>query len=606
MYRAPLRYVLVPVIFIIACTINCFATDHSSENINSDEQTNTTKAKIQVLCTAANKYAEKEDWEANDSLLAIAVEAAELNDNDSLLMSVYRQIFSNRVNNLSNENEVREYVRNMLSIAQASSNNLWLYYSYYADAIINLQFDNSQSAIDKITKANYYVNLVNSDALKAECFLLWGKCLEKTNNKIDAFRNYLNALYLAQKLKNKDLVFQCYNNLSFFYLLIGNYERARDYKIKQFALLPDLKTGHDSDKIMSLYSDLSVRYYYNRERQNAEKITNRIIDYATRTHNADLMDLAVARHINFLTENSLFKEIADFYQREHPDELKKLAMNDSEKYCRVMGYISEADGNLTDAEHYFGAAETIILRNKPNSSIYCSNFLKRYGQFLIRCGKLDAAKQKMQASYIAAKEADYLPYLIETSHYLDSLNYVTGHLAQAYEYAKLNKEYSDRQDIATKEGAILHMEIENETKQRELKQHQEEEETEHRHNLQYTGIIFTIITAFIILIMMGVFKVSKVLIRSLGFISFIFFFEFIILLLDHKIMEITHHEPWKMLAIKVVIISMLLPFHHWLEHKVTHYLIEHKLVDAKWLNGRKFWKKNPVPAQKELPDSSES
>jgi hypothetical protein len=104
--------------------------------------------------------------------------------------------------------------------------------------------------------------------------------------------------------------------------------------------------------------------------------------------------------------------------------------------------------------------------------------------------------------------------------------------------------------------------------------------------------------------MLGSFKVPKAVIRSMGFFAFIFFFEFIVLILDHKIMEITHHEPWKMLGIKIILIGFMLPFHHWLEHKVTHYLIEHKLVDAAWITGKKFWNRKPEP-KAELPDDSE-
>jgi hypothetical protein len=39
-----------------------------------------------------------------------------------------------------------------------------------------------------------------------------------------------------------------------------------------------------------------------------------------------------------------------------------------------------------------------------------------------------------------------------------------------------------------------------------------------------------------------------------------------------------------MLGIKIIIISMLLPFHHWLEHKVIHYLTEHKIIDTSKLS----------------------
>jgi hypothetical protein len=97
-----------------------------------------------------------------------------------------------------------------------------------------------------------------------------------------------------------------------------------------------------------------------------------------------------------------------------------------------------------------------------------------------------------------------------------------------------------------------------------------------KHNLQYMGISAAIIALFIALAAMGRLKVKPMLIRGLGFLSFILLFEFIILLIDKPIHEITHGEPLPVLMIKIVIIAVLLPLHHWLEHKVIHYLMSHR------------------------------
>ncbi len=81
-----------------------------------------------------------------------------------------------------------------------------------------------------------------------------------------------------------------------------------------------------------------------------------------------------------------------------------------------------------------------------------------------------------------------------------------------------------------------------------------------------------IATVFIILVGLGVFKISPAIIRAMGFFAFIFLFEFIVLLLDDQIQIITHGEPWKVVAVKILIVSLFYTLHHWLEKKVTHYL----------------------------------
>jgi hypothetical protein len=89
------------------------------------------------------------------------------------------------------------------------------------------------------------------------------------------------------------------------------------------------------------------------------------------------------------------------------------------------------------------------------------------------------------------------------------------------------------------------------------------------------GITAAIILIFIILAAMGRLRVKPVIIRALGFLSFILLFEFIILLIDKPIHHFTHGEPLPILLIKIVIIGILLPLHHWLEHKVIQYLMRH-------------------------------
>jgi uncharacterized membrane protein len=90
-----------------------------------------------------------------------------------------------------------------------------------------------------------------------------------------------------------------------------------------------------------------------------------------------------------------------------------------------------------------------------------------------------------------------------------------------------------------------------------------------------------IISLFILLATFGVFNVPLKWVRALGFIAFIFLFEFIILLADTWIHHATHGEPWRVLAIKVVLIALLLPLHHFLEHKAIAYIANRRNLHVK-------------------------
>ena len=96
--------------------------------------------------------------------------------------------------------------------------------------------------------------------------------------------------------------------------------------------------------------------------------------------------------------------------------------------------------------------------------------------------------------------------------------------------------------------------------------------------MQYMFITIIVAAAFVLMIMIGAFKVSTFMIRLMGFFSLIFFFEFVILILDKWIHDLTHGEPWKIWVIKIGIISVILPIHHYLEHKLIHYLLSRHLI----------------------------
>ena len=87
-----------------------------------------------------------------------------------------------------------------------------------------------------------------------------------------------------------------------------------------------------------------------------------------------------------------------------------------------------------------------------------------------------------------------------------------------------------------------------------------------------------LVVLFVALVMLARLSVPVSLIRALVFVAFIFLFEFIIMLADKQIQGWTAEEPWKVLLLKILLAAGMVPLHHWLEHKVVHYLSHHKKV----------------------------
>ena len=142
-------------------------------------------------------------------------------------------------------------------------------------------------------------------------------------------------------------------------------------------------------------------------------------------------------------------------------------------------------------------------------------------------------------------------------------------------------------------GGLFSLVLAADEQQRLQRMENEREEAKRRkNNIQYLAIIMGIVVLFIALVVLGMFKVSSTVIKAVGFFVFLLFFEFIFLLFKKNIYAITKGEPWKDLAFMIALAALLVPLHHWLEHKVLHYLTSHnRLTSAGHLLKRRFFKR---------------
>ncbi|MBK7028768.1 MAG: hypothetical protein IPH45_06005 [Bacteroidales bacterium] len=416
----------------------------------------------------------------------------------------------------------------------------------------------------------------NNTELKTESFLLIGRCLEGQNQKIEAFRNYLNAVGIAESVHNDNLLKKCYSELSGFFNLSKIYDKASYYKIKESTILEN-EVPVDSLALMWTYHDLQVIDVNSNNNRLHENNMQMVLDFAIRHQNKRLLNYQLSLYRSHLIEANKIDVLYKLYTTGLKGELGRLQTNDFPMYLRLQALFCEQRNMPDSALYYFRKAE-LMISNDPNK-IMQSNFYHRFGQFLVRKGNLKDAIVLFGKSYKAAEEASYFDYMLDASNQLEELYSSVGDFENAFKYSTLHAHLSDSLETLTKTDQMLMLEIDHESKQREQKAIKEYEEVLRRHNIQYTAITIIIFAVFVLLIMLGSFRVPSWVIKMLGFFSFIFLFEFIIMIADHKIYEITSNEPWKILAIKIGLIAFLLPFHHWIEKKLIHYLLSHKLID---------------------------
>jgi hypothetical protein len=520
-----------------------------------------------------------DDKSGADSLSEAAIGIAEKVHRPELLVLAYSQYI--RCNDLrSNYQKALDYALAADQLAR-SMNDIGVNYLTSSNlARVYLAGYEYDKALEYSYRSLSIATTEDAVTRKVESYLLIGQSLEGKNYPIEAFRNYISAISLAEKQGDQDLLINCYNRLSAFYNLNKLFGKANHYKLLQRDILLR-KQPVDSLALTWIEFDLQVIDFNSNNRRVNEQNLNTVLGFAQRTSNRRLLNYQVTLYRSLLVENNRIAQLKELYYKVIPGEWERLSKTEPATYFRLKALFSEQEGNIDSARYYFTMAEAAL--GPEGNMIQLSKFHNRHGQFLARNGFSSKAIDKFQRSYETARAASYFEYMLQASVNLESLYAGAGDYKNAYRYAALNKSLSDSINNLSKKDQLLILEIDHETRQRERLAEHEKSETSRRHYLQYTAMIIGILTIFIILIMLGSLKIHEWIIRMLGFFSFIFLFEFIILLADHKIHEATHGEPWKILLIKIFLIAILLPLHHSIEKRVITYLLNHKL-----LNIRKF------------------
>jgi tetratricopeptide (TPR) repeat protein len=411
---------------------------------------------------------------------------------------------------------------------------------------------------------------INDDSLIVTTKIGFGRTQLANGDKLDAFKTFINAQTIAEKSKHKNkdwLEISVYNSLASFYTSIEDYDKAIDYQYKS---LNYSKKNNNVDDMFGMMFSIGNNYIAAKKYDAAKNVYTEEMRLADSLKMPDYKTQGLIGTVNtFLSGPE--KNRALQYLKENP-EIKELfrRLNLGYQLDYGMGQIFREIKQYDSAKYYF--EKSLPMFEKLSSTFALPGFYQQYSQFLYESGNYNKAITFLNKGITIN---DSLKNSIANKDFyqaLDSCYQKLGDFKNAFHYNGLYEKAKAEADEKSKAKDILAIEIDAENKRKERLEKQEEENTRVRHNWQYMGIVVSILTLFIILATFGIFNVPLKWVRALGFISFIFLFEFIILLADTWIHNFTHGEPWKVLTIKVILIALLLPLHHYLEHKAIAYI----------------------------------
>ena len=545
--------------------------------------------KVIALGKLANLYYTYKLTRQGDSVLHDQLLVAELSDNNELILST---LFGDAIANLSVTASTESFDNTLKFIEKginyAKSGNQYDYIALGYSRMANVLTKRGQ-----YEKALYNANLaiqglpnVISDSIKAVVYIESGNAYLAKGEIVSACTNYNNAFDIALRMKSVPLQSDIYHCFSEMYHALGNDDVAIAELKKSLALNRE-----------NNYPERIIRDYYDLARITGEKF------YIERS-----ISLSDSLHSNkyLLQAKSLMFYYYMVIEKNSDKTLHYLEMEPD---------VKESCMNIGIGNYYRTIGQVFLYSEKPDSALYYfklaePDFVNYYGEKLSRAlflemaecyeklHQIPAAIEYYTSALTISKKMNDAKEIAPISASLSDLYEKQGNYEQAFLFSKQSIQYKDslRNLSKARDIALLGVERENRKHDEEVRQY--ENKLNNKRNLQYMLISIAICVIFIGMLIMGMFPVSKVTIKMLGYFFFISLFEFIVLVIDTFLHKITHGEPLRIWLIKIFLIAMLVPFQHFLEHGLIKFLESRKLLEARTKFSLKKWfykVKKPAP-----------
>ncbi|MBL4716838.1 MAG: tetratricopeptide repeat protein, partial [Bacteroidia bacterium] len=252
----------------------------------------------------------------------------------------------------------------------------------------------------------------------------------------------------------------------------------------------------------------------------------------------------------------------------------------------------DEEGDYSKAlEYYFKALK---IDEEMGNKREIASILGNIGSLYTETGRFAEAKVYLDSALVLCEDIGLLNYTMNFEKSMSHLCDTTARYKQALTHYKKYTTAKDSLFNEEKAKNIGRLEQKHEIEMAELKQNQEEEErsrqlhlaVSRRNSLQYSGIVLGLVFLF-----MGIFigarrfgeikarKTHQHYVRVMEgalFISFLIFFEFVLVLLDNHIEQLTGGEPLYKLLINALLAGAIFPLHSFLEAKLKGRVIKTK------------------------------
>lgn len=436
------------------------------------------------------------------------------------------------------------------------------------------RIDSLESTLPNAKKDSNYVRVLNS--------LAYHYVNINPNKSLDLAKQ---ALTLSKKLKSDYSIASSYNILGLVYDIKSDYPSSLNYYYKALEIIKEL---NKKEAVAVLLGNIGLIYSNQGDTTRAVDYYNKAMTYSEETSYSRGVCLALSNLANHYKSYKKFDLSIDYHNRAIQ---KAIEIADVEFEANLLASLGSL---FTDRKEYQKAENNL---NKALQTYIKLNNKKGIAQIKTAIGDLYLSKSKDSIS-TSGKELTGVYSNLENTY----LNLALSSYKEAFDgfkeleilsglfevSLKLSNIYEEKEDYK-KHSKMLkyHMEVKDsiynleknseinaltykvENIEEEIAQREMLQKNQQRNRLQYLGIGSVVVAFGILLLLMGKMKLSEWKARALVFLTFIFLFEFILVIIDPFTDEYSEGIPLIKFAINMGLALIIFPMHQYFEKRVS-------------------------------------
>jgi tetratricopeptide (TPR) repeat protein len=380
------------------------------------------------------------------------------------------------------------------------------------------------------------------------------------------------ALDLSQQLNYKSGEAKALNSMALAMLYVNDRSNALQTYLKALKIY---ETLNDEVGIAATDHNIGLSYWDQQEYTlalnylNKSRMVNKKLHNDSGILNNFLIVAACYEQMKYLDSAILYGHKAYSLAFNLPDS-DKIGMA-----ARILGDIYAEMGKDSLALNSYRIALSNHIRTGNQYGL--SKATLGLAQIFLKIGVKDSALYYARLSLITAQKGGFPQLILNTCSFLSDYFKNIHQIDNAYAYQQIAITIKDTLFNQEKIKSLQLLTFEEKQRQQDIAFQKQQEAKERKTNLQFFGIVIFIPLFFGLVLLLTRSKMKPDTIELLGTLSLLFLYEFIVLLIHPLIEKWTHHNLVLMLVILVGIGSVLVPLHHYFEHKIKNHLAKRQL-----------------------------